>query len=182
MYRATPHSTTAEAPATLLFNRQMRVRLPEITITQQPADLADRDSYKKSIMKKDAEARIKLKPDGISVGDTVLVRQDGLVTKQMMPYRTEPHEVIAKKGNMITAASTNGSVTRNISRFKRIDDLVERFGRHPLSLEQPQPGYEEVPVPDPPPEQYHVIESPVQPVAAYTPVAVPDPPTDLPDP
>ena len=45
-YRATPHSTTGEAPATLLFNRQMRVRLPEITITQQPADQADRDSKK----------------------------------------------------------------------------------------------------------------------------------------
>ena len=159
----------------------MRVRLPEITITQQPADLADRDSYKNSIMKKDAEARIKLKPDAISVGNTVLVRQDGLITKHMMPYRTEPHEVIAKKGN-ITAASMNGSVKQNISQFKRIDDLVAQIGRHPLSLEQPQPGYEEVPVPDPPPEQCHVIESPVQPIAANTQVAVPDPPTDLPDP
>ena len=57
-------------------------------------------------MKKDAEAKI-YKPVGVSVGDTVLVHQDGLVTKQLMLYWVEPHEVIAKKGNMITTASTN---------------------------------------------------------------------------
>ena len=56
----------------------MHVRLPEIIVIQQPADLAVR---KKSIMKKDAEARIN-KQVGISVGDIVLVRQYGLVTKK----------------------------------------------------------------------------------------------------
>ena len=47
--------------------------LPEIAVNQQPADLADSDAYKKLVMKKDDEARIKLKLDCISVGDTVLV-------------------------------------------------------------------------------------------------------------
>ena len=98
----------------------------------------------------------------------------------MMPYWVEPHEVIAKIGNMITAASTNGSVTRNISLFKSIDDLVKQSGSHSLSHEQPHAGYEEVPVPDPP-QQYHVVDSPVWPVAVNAQVVVPESTADLPD-
>ena len=49
-------------------------------------------------MKKNYEAKIKLKPEDISIGDTVSVCQDGFITKQMVPYRVEPCEIIAKRG------------------------------------------------------------------------------------
>ena len=72
------------------------------------------------------------------------------------------------------------SVTRNISLFKWVDDLVKQSGSRLLSHEQPHADFEEVPVPDPLPVRYHVIESPVRPVAVNTQVAVPEPPADIP--
>ena len=58
-------------------------------------------------MKKNTKAKFKLKPEDISIGDTMSVCQDGFITKQMVPYRLEPYGIVAEKGSMVTAASKN---------------------------------------------------------------------------
>ena len=87
-YRATPHPSTGEAPAKLMFGRRMRTKLPEVTkITPNP-EVFDRDNHQKQIMKMNAESRLKLVRDEsyLQLGDTVLLRREGMIRKEMTPY------------------------------------------------------------------------------------------------
>ena len=74
-YRSTPHSSTGIAPATALFNRPMRNKLPEVP---QPinnsTDVAQGDHRAKIRMKGYADSKANVKPSNISVGDTVVVK------------------------------------------------------------------------------------------------------------
>ena len=76
-YRWTPHSSTAIAPATALFNRPMRNKLPEVP---QPinssTDIAQSDHQAKIKMKAYADSKANVKPSNISVADTVVVKRD----------------------------------------------------------------------------------------------------------
>ena len=54
-YRATPHATTSEAPATLTFARPMRTRIPEIPREVENPRVRNRDKERKSQIKKNAE-------------------------------------------------------------------------------------------------------------------------------
>ncbi|XP_030850192.1 uncharacterized protein K02A2.6-like [Strongylocentrotus purpuratus] len=121
-YRATPHSTTGVPPATLLFGRAVRTRLPEhASSDHQPLDgsLRSRDHAKKERMKTYADSRGTTRSTEIKDGDTVLVRRDGLVPKHQSPYLPQPYTVIRKRGTRITARCGNHYITRNSSRFKR---------------------------------------------------------------
>ncbi|XP_041471843.1 uncharacterized protein K02A2.6-like [Lytechinus variegatus] len=121
-YRATPHSTTGVPPATLLFGRPLRTRLPEVPSHQHHNDLdasvRDRDRNKKQSMKSYADSRGKTQPSPIAVGDTVLVRRDGMVPKHQSPYLPQPYKVVRKRGSRITVRCANHYITRNCSRFK----------------------------------------------------------------
>ncbi|XP_014664198.1 PREDICTED: uncharacterized protein K02A2.6-like [Priapulus caudatus] len=98
-YRAT-HSTTGVPPATLLFGRGVRTRLPETPSTslQRRDDVdtfvRDRDQEKKQRMKSYADNRGKTRTSRIAVGDTVLVRRDGTVPKHQSPYLPQPYKVV----------------------------------------------------------------------------------------
>ena len=128
-YRATPHPSTGEAPATLMFGRPMRTKLPEVTkITPNP-EVIDRDNHQKEIMKMNAESRLKLVRDEsyLQLGDTVQLRREGIIRKEMTPYEPEPYQVIAKNGSMVTASRGDHNVTRNSFRFKRVNfELLAR--------------------------------------------------------
>ena len=119
-YRSTPHSSTGIAPATALFNRPMRNKLPEVP---QPinnsTDIAQGDHEAKIKMKAYADSKANVKPWNISVGDTVVVKRDPS-TKLLSPYMLEPYTVTERKGSMITAKSGEAVTTRNSSFFKQI--------------------------------------------------------------
>ncbi|XP_022094926.1 uncharacterized protein K02A2.6-like [Acanthaster planci] len=119
-YRATPHATTGVAPATLLFGRPLRTRLPETVHKSRAKPVRLRDKCKKAEMKQYADNREHARPKNIEIGDTVLLRRDGLVAKHQTPYHTHPYTVTAKKGSMVTAQRGTHTVTRNISRNKHI--------------------------------------------------------------
>ena len=187
-YRATPHPSTGEAPATLMFGRPMRTKLPEVTkITPNP-EVIDRDNHQKEIMKMNAESRLKLVRDEsyLQLGDTVLLRREGIIRKEMTPYEPEPYQVIAKNGSMVTASRGDHNVTRNSSRFKRVnfellardippDDIVNV---NDSTLENSEPGNPpggtslNPPSTDPPPELSPFCELPCQsePTTTTTPV------------
>ena len=54
-YRATPHTTTGVAPATLLQGYEMRVKLPQITVGENDKLVRATDRMNKAIMKENAE-------------------------------------------------------------------------------------------------------------------------------
>ena len=75
-YRATPYSTTGISPATALFGRSIRVRLPEIKqyVVNEDSAMRTRDREHKENMRQYADDKSYVKEYHISVGDEVLVR------------------------------------------------------------------------------------------------------------
>ena len=117
-YRSTPHNSTGITPATALFNRPMRNKLPEVP---QPinnsTDIAQSDDQAKARMKAYADSKAHVKPLSISVRDTVVVKRDPSTKNTLSPYMPEPNTVAEHKGSMITAKSGNTVATRNSSFF-----------------------------------------------------------------
>ena len=118
-FRATPHTTTRIPPATALFNRAIKTKLPEFNEGQQASTLEANDRRAKKKMKTYADAKAYVRPCEIKEGDTVFVRRDDTKRKRDTPYRHEPYVVIAKKGSMVTAGNKSGTVTRNSSFFRK---------------------------------------------------------------
>ena len=118
-YRATPHTSTGMAPATVLFGRDIRTKLPSLAQTPKiDSDLRATDTKAKEIMKQYADQKIYVKPSNLQVGDDVLVKSTD-VAKSKLPYQQEPLTVVAKKGSMITAKRGEQILSRNSSFFKK---------------------------------------------------------------
>ena len=103
-YRATPHSTTGQSPARLLFGRNIRVCLPQITESAKDDKLRATDLNAKEKMKVYADRNAR--DTKVSIGDTELVRQK-YTNKHSTPFKPTPYQVVAKKGSMITADNGN---------------------------------------------------------------------------
>ena len=121
-YRATPHTTTGFSPSELLFNRQIKVKLPQVVaVPDQNKDqiLRQKDDQAKKKMKQYADMKRKAKDSTIQVGDTVLLRQrkDSKFTSKFDPL---PFKVVHKKGTMVTANKNGKFITRNTSMFKKV--------------------------------------------------------------
>ena len=125
-YRATPHSTTRIAPATALFGRPMKTKLPELTTPCSDPEIRERDQTAKAKMKEHADNKRYVKPSNAKEGDTVLVKRDDSKKKSDTPYDPRPHFIVEKKGSMITAENDDGvQVTRNSSFFKSVPAVKE---------------------------------------------------------
>ena len=124
-YRATPHCTTGVAPATALFGRPIRVKLPNPIIavpsgeSHDPVTMRRRDAQQKLRIKSQAESRRTIKDCDIQVGDTVLVRQPKR-EKLSTPYHPALLTVTKKHHSLLTAESADRRVTRNSSHFKKL--------------------------------------------------------------
>ena len=121
-FRATPHSSTGVPPATLMFGRPMKTRLPQMTQKLGDNEVRRHDKRQKSKMKIYADSRENTKKQPVNVGDRVLVRRDGHIAKHMSPYKTEPFTVSSRKGSMVTATKEDEEITRNSSYFKVIKE------------------------------------------------------------
>lgn len=74
-YTATPHSTTKTAPATLLSNRPMRTKLPELKLGQEnDSKISNRDERAKIKIKQNADRRGNAKHNNLKIGGPVLVK------------------------------------------------------------------------------------------------------------
>ncbi|XP_022807438.1 uncharacterized protein K02A2.6-like [Stylophora pistillata] len=97
-YRATPHSSTGKPPATVLFNRPMRVKIPDIPSSKEdPASIRHRDMLAKEKMKSYADRKAYVKPSNLMTGDKVLVRRDPSGINSRTPYHPEPYVVTQRK-------------------------------------------------------------------------------------
>ncbi len=115
-YRATPHSTTRVAPATVLFGSSIRNKIPEI-ITSQNDNVRSQDALGKLRMKYCHNQKANIKPSAIKPGDNVLVRDPSL--SRTTPFCKTPLQVVQRKGSMVTAGDTCKTVTRNVSFFSK---------------------------------------------------------------
>ena len=119
-YRCIPHSTTSVAPATTLFGRSIRYKLPSVTLPDmkhinETIDKADQQS--KSKRNEHADKRRHAQTPQFAVGDRVLVCQEkqNKLTPQFDP---SPYTITDVKGTMITAFRTDHCITRNSTHFK----------------------------------------------------------------
>ena len=119
-YRTTPHCTTGAPPATILFGRTIKNRLPHlITPIAEDPSIRERDTEAKRKIKQYADRKAYVKPNDLRVGDTVIVKSDN-TSKALTPYQPNPMTIIKKKGSMITATHKGSQTTRNSSFFKKI--------------------------------------------------------------
>ena len=105
-YRATPHTTTNVAPATLMFGRNTRTRLPlvdtKINKNALHKSVEHRDKQQRQRMKEYADQRRQSKQTTMNIGDYVLVQQQKH-NKFTPNFDPKPLRVTKIKGTMITA-------------------------------------------------------------------------------
>ena len=124
-FRATLHSTTKVAPATVMFARNIRTKLPQIEVKVDKSEIDkkiehhDKDVRQK--MKEYADKRRNAKATTMKIGDCVFVKQK---RKNKLSTRFDPRplRVTNIKGTMVTAKRENFTTTRNQSFFKLVDD------------------------------------------------------------
>ena len=120
-YRAIPHNTTGRSPGELLFNRQIRTKMPKFDAETQPIDqtLRDRDSEAKAAAKIYADERRGARYSDVRVGDQVLVQQEKH-NKLSTAFNPTPHTVISKDGNsLIVQSPDGGSYSRNTTHVRK---------------------------------------------------------------
>ena len=129
-YRCTPHSTTNVAPATLLYGRTIKGRLPHlehaVDIQAAREQALAKDNLAKERMKNYADGRRQAQQSTIQIGDMVLVKQPK-TNKLSTSFETVPRRLIHLNGSMVTAARPDGhTITRNSSFFKKLEgDTVD---------------------------------------------------------
>ena len=145
LYRATPHSSTKISPFEALNNRKMRCGLPECpapaTCTEKPeihSRMMDNDKASKSRMKEYADERRHTRPNSLTPGDCVLIKQRK-TNKLSTPFNPRPLTIIHRKGSMITATRGSKRIVRNSSHFRRVPINT------PLVPEEEEEEEEEIP-------------------------------------
>ena len=93
-YRTTPHRTTGVAPATALFGRPIRVKIPNHVVvpsseSHDPVTLRKRDAQQKLKIGSQSQSGRTVQDCDIQVGDTVLIRQQS--EKSCQRHITRPH-------------------------------------------------------------------------------------------
>eukprot|EP00794_Sanderia_malayensis_P019334 gene19334-biopygen16221 len=126
-YRITPHSTTKVPPSELLFNRQIRGTLPALEpckVINRHQEAQDNEQKRCQYNKTYADSHRNAKERDINVGDTVLVQQEKK-HKLMTRFSKTPYHVVERKGTRVIAENNeNHRITRNVSHFKKIPDVV----------------------------------------------------------
>ena len=123
-YRVTPHSITGVAPYELLFIREVRGKIPSLsvqTIVNVHKTATENEQLKLTYQKVQVDQRSNAKYSSVHVGDCVLVKQEKR-NKLCTRFSTTPYTVISRTGTKVTARNKhNYTMTRNVSHFKKIE-------------------------------------------------------------
>ena len=122
-YRTTPHSTTGQTPAKLLFGREIRSKIPELReIPPVDSQARDRDAEMKCKKADYANERRKAQQNDLVPGDTVLLKQKR-ENKLTTPFEETPYKIAFKTGSDITVTSPEGkSYRRNVTEVRKYQD------------------------------------------------------------
>jgi len=119
-YKSTPHTGTGATPFSLMFNREMRTKLPMFkdVSTRSVEEAKDFDCLYKYNMKEYADRGRKV-PD-IQTGDSVVMRQENR-GKLDTNYGSDEHTVVGLHGSDVVCSSPSGSIVRrNVSFAKKL--------------------------------------------------------------
>ncbi|CAC5357576.1 unnamed protein product [Mytilus coruscus] len=125
----------------VIINREPVTKLPQvhkpnITNKQMDENARQNDESEKCKMKKQFDDRNHAKTSNIDIGNSVLRKTDRKENKLTPAYEPNPYNVINKKGSMITVTNGEKLVTRNSSKFKKVncppipnanDEIEEQF-------------------------------------------------------
>ncbi|EDO64015.1 AGAP010309-PA, partial [Anopheles gambiae str. PEST] len=105
MYRSSPHSVSEKTPSEMLFNYNIRDKLPSIfNPIVEHEEVADRDKSKqKSKMYSDKRGNAKV--SSICPGDKVLVKRMRKTNKLSSNFGTNVFKVVERKGGDVLIAS-----------------------------------------------------------------------------
>ena len=121
-YRSTVHPATGETPSKLMFGREIRTKIPELSTNYHHIndDVKDTNVENKMKMKAYRDQKVRARESDIQIGDRVLLlqrKEDKLSTA----FRNEEFEVIDRNGTQVTVESPTGArYTRNTSHIKPI--------------------------------------------------------------
>ena len=143
-YRSTPHNTTKESPAKLLYGREIRTKLPSLRSSSSrmaaDEDARDKDSVAKQKGKDYADNRRNAQESGLQRGDQVLLKQNRS-SKLDTPFHPEPYRVVDKRGSEVTIQSSTGErYRRNVTHVKKFH--TESPQPQPTTLCQPEESVE----------------------------------------
>lgn len=76
MYRTTPHSTTGESPSMMIFNMNIRDKIPSInnSLIRDDEEIRDKDGMMKEKGREYGDTRRHAKQNNINIGDQVLLK------------------------------------------------------------------------------------------------------------
>ncbi len=117
-YRSTPQSTTGASPASLMFGREIRTKLPELRPQETLLDeeIRDKDWQKKIQQKMHADRQAGSESDDLKPGDKVLLKNTE--TGKLSPnFHPEPYTLVSKEGSEVVVESKEGVETRRNSSF-----------------------------------------------------------------
>ncbi|XP_069122386.1 uncharacterized protein [Argopecten irradians] len=167
LYRTTPHVSTGFTPYSLMFAREAKTQLPQVGRKSTRTNI----STDEQVRRNDSDAKYKwhdmLMPgttheSDLSVEDTVLCKHDFKKNKMDTLYDPKPRVVTDKKGSIVTVS---GNVTRNTSRFKKVnftptnvveneeimEDVLEEYSPDKQAKGQPETRQPNTPLPLPEP-------------------------------
>lgn len=123
MYRSTAHSVTLKPPAELMFNRNIRDKLPVIERSiDVDGELRDRDAEMKGKGKEYADRRRRAKTNDIKEGDEVVVKRQIITNKLSTAFEPVIHKVIKRSGSEVVVehSGTGKEYRRNVSHVKKV--------------------------------------------------------------
>lgn len=132
VYWSLQHATTGKSPAELLFQRNIRGKLPDITTPHSDLEARDKDAEQKGRAKIYTDHKRGAKTSDIEVGDQVLVRQDK-TDKFSTTFHSTPHKVVHRDANSVVVQSPTGA------KYARNTTFVKRFH----SVEAPKVSFED---------------------------------------
>ena len=99
-YRTAPYNTTRFAPATALFGRPMKTKLPELTTPCSDAKIRQRDQAAKAKMEEHAENKRCVKPSAIKEGDIISVKRDVTKKNSYTPYSSQNRPLMLRQKSL----------------------------------------------------------------------------------
>ena len=122
-YRGTIHPTTGKSPASLVYNRPFRLRIPDIRskLSDTRTDIKEaleREVHQKAKQKFYKDNNRNVRPHSIQVGDRVLLAQK--TTKRNPPFNPKALVVTEVRGHQIKASNDSITRGRDAQKFKLI--------------------------------------------------------------
>lgn len=111
-YRSTPQCTTGASPYFLMFNREMRTKLPDIRRTVKThEEIRERDWEAKMKGKFYSDTKRHAKENPLQIGESVLVKAQK-TDKLSTNFDPVPRKVINREGSEVTVQSEDGVQTK----------------------------------------------------------------------